>query len=509
MKYIANIFRVFVGLLFIFSGLIKSNDPTGFSYKLDEYFSVFSAELEAQQDSIYSTVTSPDGSYTQTLAINPNSPSYTISAATTPWKAVPLGNGIEDSVYFADATIYLDDTELLNAPINAEDSNAVLLTTTVAYGAAGNELGKETITFKSFQSNLKTITIDASEYVQPNSWWVNFFQGLRPYALALAIFLCVVEIVLGIALLIGWSPKLIVTLLIILILFFTFLTWYSAYYNKVTDCGCFGDAIKLTPWESFYKDIILCISIFFIALGVKYIKPVFSKPFAVKLLTVFTILSSGFAIYCWHYLPVKNFLKFREGNNIKELAVVPEDAPTDVYENIFIYAKDGVEEEFTLEQMSSRDLKADGYEFVDRKDKLISKGYEPEIHDFKIMDESRNNDYADDFFANDSTHKILIVMNELQNANLEAIAELKTILKACKKEGIEIYPLTASNVETTEAFRHEHQLDIPFYYGDKTNLKSIIRSNPGLVLFEGNVVKENWPSTRLPSEKRFLKKVAK
>jgi uncharacterized membrane protein YphA (DoxX/SURF4 family) len=509
MKYLANIFRVFVGLLFIFSGLIKSNDPTGFSYKLDEYFSVFSAELEAEQDSIYATVTAPDGSFTKTLAINPNATSYDILAATSPWKAVSIGTETKDSVYFADASIYLNNVELLNVPVNAEDSNVVLLTAKIAYGAAGKELGNKTITFKSFQSNLKNITIDAGEYVQPNSWLVDFFQGLRPYALALAIFLCVLEIVLGIALLIGWSPKLIVTLLIILILFFTFLTWYSAYYNKVTDCGCFGDAIKLTPWESFYKDIILCISIFFIALGVKYIKPIFSKPFAVKLLTVFTLFSTGFAMYCWHYLPVKNFLKFKKGNDIEALAVVPEDAPTDVYENVFIYAKDGTEEEFTLEQMSGRDLKADGYEFVDRKDKLISKGYEPEIHDFKIMDESRNNDYAEDFFANDSTHKILIVMNELEQVNLEAMEDLKTVIKACKKQGIEIYPLTASDAETTEAFRHEHQLDIPFYYGDKTNLKSIIRSNPGLVLFNGNVVKENWPSTRLPSEKRFLKKVAK
>jgi uncharacterized membrane protein YphA (DoxX/SURF4 family) len=509
MKYLANIFRVFVGLLFIFSGLIKSNDPTGFSYKLDEYFSVFSAELEAEQDSIYATVTAPDGSFTKTLAINPNATSYDILAATSPWKAVSIGTETKDSVYFADASIYLNNVELLNVPVNAEDSNVVLLTAKIAYGAAGKELGNKTITFKSFQSNLKNITIDAGEYVQPNSWLVDFFQGLRPYALALAIFLCVLEIVLGIALLIGWSPKLIVTLLIVLILFFTFLTWYSAYYNKVTDCGCFGDAIKLTPWESFYKDIILCISIFFITLGVKYIKPIFSKPFAVKLLTVFTLFSTGFAMYCWHYLPVKNFLKFKKGNDIEALAVVPEDAPTDVYENVFIYAKDGTEEEFTLEQMSGRDLKADGYEFVDRKDKLISKGYEPEIHDFKIMDESRNNDYAEDFFANDSTHKILIVMNELEQVNLEAMEDLKTVIKACKKQGIEIYPLTASDAETTEAFRHEHQLDIPFYYGDKTNLKSIIRSNPGLVLFNGNVVKENWPSTRLPSEKRFLKKVAK
>ncbi|MEN8696512.1 MAG: hypothetical protein ABF321_02870, partial [Bacteroidia bacterium] len=89
----------------------------------------------------------------------------------------------------------------------------------------------------------------------------------------------------------------------------------------------------------------------------------------------------------------------------------------------------------------------------------------------------------------------------------DAMQDLKEIIKTCKTEGIAIYPLTASASEKVDAFRHKHQLDIPFYYGDKTNLKSIIRSNPGLVLFEGNVVEKNWPSTRLPSVKRFLKKV--
>lgn len=509
MKYIANFFRIFVGLLFIFSGLIKSNDPTGFSYKLDEYFSVFSAELEAEQDSLYATVTTLDGINTTSVPIFATTENYPLTATTTPWKEVPLGDDIEGAVYFADATISLAGTEIFTTSLNAEDSNQVLLEVQLAYGVKDKELGAEKLVFTSFDVKNKTIDIDASPYIQPNSWLVDFFQGMRPYALALAIFLCVLEIVLGIALLIGWSPKLIVTLLILLIIFFTFLTWYSAYFNKVTDCGCFGDAIKLTPWESFYKDVILCISIFFITIGIKHIKPIFSKPFAVKLLTIFTILSVGFSMYCWHYLPVKNFLKFKAGNNIKELAVVPEDAPSDVYENVFVYAKDGVEEEFSLEAMKGRDLKAEGYEFVDRRDKLISKGYEPEIHDFKIMDESRNNDYADDFFANDTTHKILIVINEVEKVNVEAMKELREIIKACKKEGIEIYPLTASSSDKVEAFRHEHQMDIPFYYGDKTNLKSIIRSNPGLVLFDGNVVKNNWPSTRLPSVKRFLKKVAK
>ncbi len=505
MKYITNILRVFVGLLFIFSGLIKSNDPTGFSYKLDEYFSVFAEELEADQDSLTVSVSTLDGTFSNTVVLSANSSTYPIAISTTPWQKIELGNNAYTHV--SEASVNLNGKEVFATTVEAQDSNEVVLQANLSYAVGLNKIGSKELTFASFDVLDKTVDVDISSYLKPNPATVGFLQSMRPYALALAIFLCVLEIVLGLALLIGWSPKFVVTALVLLIIFFTFLTWYSAYFNKVTDCGCFGDAIKLTPWESFYKDVILSVSIFFIAIGIKHIKPIFSSPFAVKMLTVFTLMSVGFSLYCWHYLPVKNFLKFKQGNNIKNLAVVPDDAPSDVYENIFIYAKDGVEEEFNISEMTGRDLKAEGYTFVDRKDKLISKGYEPEIHDFKIMDESRDNDYADDFFANDSTRKILIVINEVENANADAMQDLKEIIKTCKTEGIAIYPLTASASEKVDAFRHKHQLDIPFYYGDKTNLKSIIRSNPGLVLFEGNVVEKNWPSTRLPSVKRFLKKV--
>ena len=504
MKYLANIFRVLVGLLFIFSGLIKSNDPTGFSYKLDEYFSVFSSDLEAAQDSVTIQVKTLDGVVSNAFIINPNSPSIEIHSINTPWKAIPLGNGLTDSIYFADATISCNNQSLFESSINAEDSGSILLEAEVVCSINQKEIATKQLEFLSFESNEDVLSVDVSSFVKESSWLVNFFQGLRPYALGIAIFVCVFEIILGLALLIGWSPKLIVGLSLLMIVFFTFLTWYSATFNKVTDCGCFGDAIKLSPWESFYKDIILLVSLLIILLGIKYIKPIFSNPFAVKLLTVFTILSVGFSVYCWHYLPVKNYLKFKEGNNIKDLVVIPDGAPSDVYENVFIYAKDGKNEEFTIEELGKRNLKEEGYEFVDRIDKLISKGYEPEIHDFKIMDEDRTNDYVDDFFANENW-KILIVINDVEKANLKAIPELKELLKEWKKAGYEVYPLTASSVDAVNEFRHEHQLDIPFYYGDKTNLKSIVRSNPGLVLFEGNVVKKTWPSTRLPSVKRLMK----
>ena len=170
-------------------------------------------------------------------------------------------------------------------------------------------------TIKITNTPLITFSVDVNPYIIPNSIFVNFFQKLRSYSVQIAIGICVLEILLGLALILGWAPRLIILSILTLTLFFTFLTWYSAYFNKVTDCGCFGDAIKLTPWQSFYKDIVLGVASLIIAFGIRFVKPVFSSPFSVKILTICLIISVGFSIYCWHYLPVKNFLKFKEDEN--------------------------------------------------------------------------------------------------------------------------------------------------------------------------------------------------
>ena len=492
MRYLANFFRICVGFLFIFSGLIKSNDPTGFSYKLDEYFSFFSADLEPTQDNLNFYFNTKNQSDTFYLTINPNKPEYKLSTYLKPWELVS------------------DDTTIFNREINFQINEQDVFTTNVKAADTLNRLGElhcsvadKVIKSKKIDNTpLIKISVDVSPYIIPNSIFVSFFQKLRSFSVQIAIGICVLEILLGLALILGWAPRLIILSILTLTLFFTFLTWYSAYYNKVTDCGCFGDAIKLTPWQSFYKDIVLGIASLIIAFGIRFVKPLFSTPFSIKILTISLIISVGFSIYCWHYLPVKNFLKFKKGNDIYELATVPEGAPTDVYENIFVYAKEGINKEFTLDDISSRDLQKEGYVFVDRIDKLISKGYEPEIHDFKIMDVDRINDYVEDFYA-DSGYKVLLVFSDIEKTNMKAMDEIKSIIRFCNKNKITLYPLTASKSEDVNSFIKKYELNTPFYYGDKTNLKSIIRSNPGLVLLQKNTVIENWPSARLPSEKEL------
>ena len=150
---------------------------------------------------------------------------------------------------------------------------------------------------------------------------------LVPYALLIAIFVVIFEVLLGVALLLGYLKKFTLWALLLMIVFFTFLTFYSAYFNKVTDCGCFGDAIKLTPWESFTKDIVLLILILILFVGRKYIQPFFTKGIRSILIFASFVFCLGITYYVLLHLPIIDFRPYKIGANIKEGMTVPEDAP--------------------------------------------------------------------------------------------------------------------------------------------------------------------------------------
>ncbi len=506
MKIIVNLLRILVGLLFIFSGLIKSNDPTGFSYKLDEYFTVFADDLSAKQDSLDLTISTLDGENNYKQAILSDLNSLQLIASNSPWVEIELDE--ETSLNISTANIQFAGQPIEEYELNASEGDSIVHEVQYRVSLGSRILQEGNFEFINGKQDAVKIEIPTQEYAKSNSWIVGFLDSLRDYALALAIFICVVEIILGIALLIGWAPKFTIWMLLLMILFFTFLTWYSAQFDKVTDCGCFGDAIKLTPWQSFNKDLILLIAVLIIWFGMRYVKPIFSNPFSVRLLTVFTLASTALSLYCWHYLPVKNFLKFKEGADIRKQMQVPDGGrETDHVVREYIYDDNGEEVKVVWD--------SDDNSFTPNIDKawtflrvgdekVLEKRDEPPIHDFKIMDETQSADYVEDFF-NGHRWKIMIVMNDLDKSDIGSMDRLKELITAWKEAGHEIYPLTASESSQVEEFRHEHQLDVPFYYGDKTNLKSIIRSNPGLVLVDSTTVVKTWPSTRLPKAKRLLK----
>lgn len=211
---------------------------------------------------------------------------------------------------------------------------------------------------------------------------------LMPYALAISIFMVIVEVLLGVMLLLGFKPKFTLWSLLAMIVFFTFLTFYSAYFNKVTDCGCFGDAVKLTPWESFTKDIILLIFIIILFLGIKYIKPLFGKRIN-WLITIITLLGCIlFANHVLNHLPSKDFRPYKIDANIEEGMSVPEDAPKAIFEYEWKFKTENGEEVI----VTNGDYPTVDGEFIDVETTEIQEGYEPPIHDFTI--ERNGVDYA-------------------------------------------------------------------------------------------------------------------
>jgi uncharacterized membrane protein YphA (DoxX/SURF4 family) len=306
---------------------------------------------------------------------------------------------------------------------------------------------------------------------------------LIPYALAISIFVVIFEVVLGIFLLIGYKPKFTVWSLLLMIVFFTFLTFYSAYFNKVKDCGCFGDALKLTPWESFTKDIVLLFFIVILFFGVKHIKPLFSK----LGLTVVSLLSFigclAFAYHVLMHLPAKDFRPYKVGDNIMANMTVPDDAPEAIIEYSYKFNVDGKEQIIVTNGSYPT---VDG-EFVGVETKTIRDAYEPPIHDFSI--ERDEQDYTTEILEKENL--IVIVSYSLEIANAEGLQVIKGITDKAIKNGYNVLGLTATGPDTCEDFKKEFDLNFDFYFCDETALKTIIRSNPGILkLHKGTILQK-------------------
>ncbi len=356
MKYIVQLCRLLVGVLFIISGLIKLNDPLGFSYKLQEYFS----------------------------------------------------------------------TDVLNIPF------------------------------------------------------------LEPYALGISVIVVVFEVVLGVFLLIGYKPKFTVWSLLGMIVFFTFLTFYSAYFDKVKDCGCFGDAIKLTPWESFTKDVILLVLILVLFFGLKHIKPLFAKLPTTVLALLSFVISLWFGYHVLMHLPSVDFRAYKLGANIQEGMVVPEDAPKPVQEFTWTFNVDGKEEQFVTNG-SYPDVKGDyvGYEI-----KVIDEGYTPPIQDFSI--ESDEEDLTERFLNEE--HLIMVVMYDMETAEKEGVEKLKAITDEALRKGYKVIGLSASGSDVKQRFKEAYKFNFDTYLCDEKALKTVVRSNPGVLEMKRGTVtqKLHW-----------------
>ncbi|UKJ08374.1 BT_3928 family protein [Solitalea lacus] len=369
MKYLTNFCRIFVGLLFIFSGLVKQNDPLGFSYKLEEYFEVFHLAF------------------------------------------------------------------------------------------------------------------------------------LNSFALALAIFLCALEIIMGIALLFGVKIKQTAWGLLLLIVFFSFLTFYSAYFDVVKTCGCFGDAIPLTPWQSFTKDLILLLMIMIIFFNTDKIKALFSEKGSWITLALAILFSFGFGIYTYQNLPFVDFLPYKIGNNLPSLMKAPEGAPADEYKIIYTLKnkKTGELKELDDKQyIASKIYENPDWEYVKASDPiLVKEGYKVPIRDLKINDEDGND--ATSVVLEDPQYSFWIIEYDLDNANKGVQEKLNQLTLMTEKYHARTLALTSATPLNADNFRHENNLYYEFFYADAVPLKSMVRANPGVLLMKNGTVINKWHFRNLPS----------
>ncbi|OOG78013.1 BT_3928 family protein [Flavobacterium sp. A45] len=319
-----------------------------------------------------------------------------------------------------------------------------------------------------------------AEYFSEPVFNMPFFV---PFSLAIALFIVILEVVLGVMLLIGYKSKWTIWLLLLLIVKFTFLTFYSAYFDVVKDCGCFGDALHLTPWQSFTKDVVLLFFILILFINMKLVKPLFSNK-AQNSLSILTVLLCCFMGY-WviNHLPLKDFRAFKVGNNIQKGMEIPEGAPKSVVEMIFIYKVNGVDKEFTEKDLANIPA---GATFVDRKDKIISEGYVPPIHDFVM--EKDGSDYKEELLQEPKL--LMVVAYDLALANTDGLAKIEQINKKASAKGYKVIGMTASTPEQIEKIKKQYGITFDFYFCDAIPLKTIERANPSFVILEKGTVKQ-------------------
>lgn len=310
----------------------------------------------------------------------------------------------------------------------------------------------------------------------------GIFHVFVPWALFLSVFLSVLEVVLGVALLVRFKMRITTTVLLVMIVFFTFLTFYSAYFNKVTDCGCFGDALKLTPWQSFYKDLVLLVLIVYLFINrKKYDRAgAGSVGFSGAAVALTTILCVGLAWYAIEHLPFIDFRAYKEGNNIGQLM-----QPSEPFRYSYVMMKEGKEYEF--EQYPAA---TEGYEY--KEIILLNPDAQPVITDFGMW--NNEGDFSEQILQG---NKLLVVIHTIENTNEESLETIKQLAAGLGEE-VETVVVTSSSEEAFDAFRHENQLAIPYYFGDATLLKTMIRSNPGLILLQDGTIKEKWHYNDVP-----------
>jgi uncharacterized membrane protein YphA (DoxX/SURF4 family) len=396
MKKILLVVRIFVGVLFIFSGLIKANDPHGLGYKMQEFFEVWN-------------------------------------------------EGLAGSSFF----------------------------------------------LKGFLTSL--------------------FDFFHEHALLLAVVMIALEIIAGVAVIIGWQMRFFSWLLLLMIVFFTFLTGYAWLATKpdgspkFTNCGCFGDCLPITPDISFTKDVILTVLILLLFFFRKKITSAFSKRAALIAMLTVTVLSFGVQWYTLSYLPVLDCLPFKKGNNITEQMKMPANAIPDSTVITYIYEKGGEQVEFTTINFP-KDFSPDTYKFIKRYDKLIRKGKNnvPPIKGFTLIG-TDDTDSAQ--YVLSKPYAILLFAEDFSTPVKEWSKKFSSIYKMAKQKNISVYLVTTKYDDALAALAGTDFSGIQKFKCDVTNVRTAARSNPCLFILQKGTIEGKWSARQFGKAEAVLEKI--
>ena len=322
--------------------------------------------------------------------------------------------------------------------------------------------------------------------------WSNdgFMKGLMNsltnYSLSFAVFMITLEVVLGVSLLFGWQKRLTSWLLLLLTLFFAFLTSYVLFTGKIRACGCFGDCIPLTPFQTFTKDIFLLVLIIFILYSGRSIQPFFGRTFGSIVIILSIILVSLLQWYVLKHLPLVDCLPYKKGNNILLLRNMPANATPDKYDYVFIYEKGGETKEFKVATLPDSTWK-----FIERKQTLLQKGKNntPQVTDFSLTTASGND--TTEAILNQGEKYYLLFLKEKKNE----MNWLKSFYSfyAKVKGNYKVYIVTSQFKEVNQLFNNEREpLHLPIFICDATAIKTAARCLPTLYLMNGPVVVDKW-----------------
>ena len=524
--------RFLTGALFVFSGIVKLNDPSGFGIKLNEYFDVFAQDLAKPQDSmrlvvfsqgqkiidqktvLYSFDTEKEmmieakgildgGDGTAVL------PKINVRCS---WGGSSVAEATVDVIlpmpksYDFEFVALTPGQELpsIKSPVDPKLGGHLSFPAPMVGMPGGDSSTAEPLTWEDISvSESKAVNIAA--FAKPNGSLFDFFKWSKDYSLYLSVFFCALEVLLGLAMLIGWNIRLTVAITAALILFFTFLTGYSAYFNKVTDCGCFGDFLKLKPWHSFYKDLVLSGLILIMIAGMKHNVPWFSKPFGVKLMGVLSVLTMAFGVYCYLYLPVWDFLPYKIGNNIKTvMTFVPEgERSSDSIEITWVLYKpnkQGGTDSITCTTAEFEAKMGEGYQFdaaKSQRKKLVIEGYKSPIHDFAINNNQTGADMKDTFLDAEG-YQLVYVAPYIDQAYTGGMDDLRALFTWGNANGVRIYPLTASSDQPAGEFAKANKLPVTFYSADQKMLMTMARYNPTVFFLKGAQILGKWSGRDLP-----------